>query len=61
MSPFRHPEVRAKRASKGAGTQIGYSRSGQENASKSAEPISIGAEAVSFEARAAREHLSMTV
>gem|GEM_PF-5666394 len=40
MSLFRHPEVRAERASKGDGPS---------------------AQAVSFEARASREHLRMTV
>jgi protein ImuB len=46
----RHPEVRAKRASKDDGTQIGYSRSGHENIFEiGKEPISIGASATSFE------------
>jgi 5-oxoprolinase (ATP-hydrolysing) len=51
----RHPEVRAKRASKGDGTQVGCCRLGYSTFSKSAQPISIGARAASFGA-----HLRMT-
>jgi hypothetical protein len=52
MTLFRHPEVRAKRASKDDGTQIGYSRSGHENIFEIGErPISISASAASFEGR----------
>jgi hypothetical protein len=63
MSVFRHPEVRAIsaftrvfdapwRASKGDGTQIGYSRSGHKNIFEiGKKPISSGASAASFEGR----------
>src|SRR5580704_89161 len=57
----RHPEVRAKRASKGDDIQVGYSRLGHLKTLRNrVNPISIGASAVSFEARAERGRLRMT-
>ena len=49
---IRHPEVRALRASKGDGIQVGYSRLGHlESLRNRVNPISIGASAASFEGR----------
>jgi hypothetical protein len=54
--------VRAKRASKGDGTQIGYSRFEHLTPFEIGHcPISIGASAASFEARATRGRLRMTI
>src|SRR5579872_2566033 len=47
----RHPEVRAKRASKGDSPQVGYSRLEHSKIPKSKNSISGGAGAASFEAR----------